>query len=84
MGWSHGTPGTSPVVAGGLLYVFDHRGGRLNAYDPVSGALRASLPAAPGHWNSPIVVGGRVILPVGSYQDHATSGTLEIYHLPNR
>lgn len=82
--WQHAAPGTSPVLAGGLLYVFDPSAGRLNAYDPVSGALRAALAAAPGHWNSPIVVGGRVIEPVGNYQDHATSGTLVIYHLPGR
>ncbi|MBV9193447.1 MAG: PQQ-binding-like beta-propeller repeat protein [Solirubrobacterales bacterium] len=82
--WSTGTAGTSPVLAGGLLYVFDPDGGRLDVYDPVTGRLRASLPAAPGHWNSPIVAGGRVILPVGSYLTHATSGTLELYHLPGR
>jgi outer membrane protein assembly factor BamB len=84
--WENGTPGTSPVMAGGLLYVFDARGGYLKVFDPVSGASLASLPAASGHWNSPIVVGGRVILPVGSYQPpyHADTGELEIYHLPGR
>jgi hypothetical protein len=51
---------------------------------PVTGQSVATLPAAPGHWNSPIVVGGRVILPVGSYHDHASAGTLEIFHLPGR
>jgi hypothetical protein len=53
--------------------------------DPASGRSLASLPAAPGHWSSPIVVGGRVILPVGgSSADNATSGTVLIYHLPGR
>jgi hypothetical protein len=42
------------VVAGGLLYVYDH-GGRLNVYMPTTGRLVASLPAGSGHWNSPIV-----------------------------
>ena len=82
--WQNASPGTSPVVAGGLLYVFDEVDGVLKVYAPVIGAPLASLPAARGHWNSPIVVGGRVILPVGNYQDHATSGVLEIYHLPGR
>jgi outer membrane protein assembly factor BamB len=80
--WSKGTPGTSPVVAGGLLYVFDENDGVLDVRDPASGRLLDALPAASGHWNSPIVAGGRIILPVGSYQDHATSGRLYIYKLP--
>ena len=82
--WHNGTPGTSPVLAGGLLYVYDEVNGSLNVYDPTSGHALASLAAAGGHWNSPIVVGGRVILPVGNYMSHATSGQLEIYHLPGR
>jgi outer membrane protein assembly factor BamB len=82
--WSNGTAGTSPVVAGGLLYAFDLGGGSLNVYDPVHGNLLASLPADNGHWNSPIVIGGRIILPVGNYQDHSLSGKLFIYHLFGR
>jgi len=79
--WSNGTGGTSPVVAGGLLYVYDSGGG-LNVYAPTSGRLLATLPAGSGHWNSPIVAAGRVILPEGSANDHATSGVLNIYRLP--
>ncbi|HWK17434.1 MAG TPA: PQQ-binding-like beta-propeller repeat protein [Solirubrobacteraceae bacterium] len=82
--WQHGTPGTSPVLAGGLLYVFDQIDGRLLIRQPASGRALASLPASTGHWNSPIVVGGRIILPVGNANDHATSGELDIYHLPGR
>jgi outer membrane protein assembly factor BamB len=82
--WSNGTAGTSPVVAGGLLYAFDLNGGSLNVYDPARGNLLASLPADGGHWNSPIVVGGRIILPVGNYMDHSLTGRLFIYHLPGR
>ncbi len=78
--WSTTRPGTSPVVAGGLLYVYDP-GGRLNVYVPTSGRLVASLPAGAGHWNSPIVVSGRVILPEGSANDRATSGVIDIYSL---
>jgi hypothetical protein len=79
--WKSGSGGTSPVIAGGLLYVYDP-GGALNIYLPRSGHRLASLPAGSGHWNSPIVTGGRVILPVGNANDHATSGTLDIFHLP--
>jgi outer membrane protein assembly factor BamB len=82
--WSDSTAGTSPVLAGGLLYVYDEDGGHLNVLSPTSGHTLASLPAASGHWNSPIVVGGRIVLPVGDANDHLTSGTLYIYHLPGR
>jgi outer membrane protein assembly factor BamB len=78
--WSDGTPGTSPVLAGRLLYVYNETGGSLVVRTPGNGRRIASLPAGTGHWNSPIVVSGRIILPEGSYHDHATSGTLSIYH----
>jgi PQQ-like domain len=81
--WRSGNSGTSPVIAGGLLYVYDP-GGNLDVYAPTTGRRLASFSAGGGHWNSPIVVGGRVILPVGNANDHSTSGTLEIYHLPGR
>src|SRR5262249_7317384 len=48
--WRAAAPGTSPVVAGGLLYVFDPTGGGLRAYVPASGRLVATLPAGTGHW----------------------------------
>jgi hypothetical protein len=79
--WSNSTSGTSPVVAGRLLYVYDP-GGRLNVYVPSTGRRVASLPAGAGHWSSPIVVAGRVILPEGSANDHSTSGVLGLYRLP--
>lgn len=79
--WRSGNGGTSPMIAGGLLYVYDP-GGALDIYLPATGHRLVSLPAGSGHWNSPIVVGGRVILPVGNANDHATSGTLDIFHLP--
>jgi hypothetical protein len=79
--WNDSASGTSPIVAGGLLYVFDPEGS-LNVYSPTTGHKLVSLPAGSGHWNSPIAVGGRVILPVGSANDHATSGVVDIYHLP--
>ncbi len=83
--WSEGTAGTSPVLAGGLLYVYDHPAGRLVIRRPVSGRILAVLAAAPGHWESPIVVGGRVVLPEGgSTADDGSSGTVDIYHLAGR
>lgn len=81
LAWLDGAAGTSPVVAGGLLYVYDMQNGVLNVRNPVTGRLDIALPAASGNWNSPIVVGGRIILPVGSYHDPGP-GTLFIYHLP--
>lgn len=83
--WHKGTAGTSPVLAGGLLYVYDESDGVLKVYDPTSGRTLASLPASGGHWSSPIVIGGRVILPVGgSTNDDASSAKVYIYHLPGR
>lgn len=79
LAWHNGTSGTSPVLAGGLLYVYDPSAGDLDVYRPLSGARVATLGAAAGHWNSPIVVGGRIILPVGSYHDRATSGAIYIW-----
>jgi hypothetical protein len=82
--WEKGTPGTSPVVAGGLLYIYDQSDGELIIRRPTDGALLVSLAAGSGHWNSPIVVGGRIIVPEGNYMDHAGSGVVDIYHLPGR
>jgi PQQ-like domain len=78
--WRRSTGGTSPVLAGGLLYVYDPSGG-LNVYRPSTGAFVARLPAGAGHWNSPIVTDGRIALPEGNANDHRTSGVLDIYRL---
>lgn len=79
--WDNATSGTSPFVAGGLVYVYSPRGG-LNAYDATTGRRAATLACGPGHWNSPIVVDDRVILPEGNANDHATRGVLDIWSLP--
>jgi outer membrane protein assembly factor BamB len=79
--WQDSTPGTSPIVAGGLLYVYDETHGALIVRAPRSGRQLASLRAGQGHWNSPIIVSGRIILPTGNANDHASSGVLDIYHL---
>jgi hypothetical protein len=82
--WQNGTPGTSPIVAGGLLYVYDQQDGALVVRRPTDGRALISLSAGTGHWNSPIAVGGRIVLPEGNYMDHATSGVVDIYHLPGK
>jgi hypothetical protein len=79
--WANGTGGTSPVLAGGLLWVFDPFAGGLYVYRPTTGALVATLPSGSGHWNSPIVIDGRVALPEGDANTHRTSGILDIWSL---
>jgi outer membrane protein assembly factor BamB len=78
--WRRGAAGTSPVVAGRLLYVYNPGGG-LDVLRPTTGKLVARLPAGSGHWNSPIVTDGRIALPEGDANDHRTSGVLSIYRL---
>jgi PQQ-like domain len=79
--WRNGNGGTSPVIAGGLLWVYDPGGG-LRVYQPSSGKLVTTLNAGSGHWNSPIAIDGRVALPEGDANEHATSGVLDIWRLP--
>jgi len=80
--WRIGDAGTSPVIAGGLLWVYDPGGGGLRVYGLPSGKVVTTLSAGSGHWNSPIVTDGRVALPEGDANDHATSGVLDIWRLP--
>jgi hypothetical protein len=68
------------VVAGSLLYVAGS--GAVHVYVPTSGREVAQLPTGSVHWQSPIVVDGRVAMPEGNANDHATSGVLDIYRLP--
>ncbi|MFI5280209.1 MAG: PQQ-binding-like beta-propeller repeat protein [Gemmatimonadales bacterium] len=79
--WRNGNAGTSPVVAGGLLFVYDPNG-ELRVYDAESGRRLAELTCGGGHWNSPIVVDGRIALPEGNANRHRTSGVLNIWRLP--
>ena len=118
--WKNSSGGTSPFVAGGLLYVYDpgstgglgFGGGRFGAaantgagvtqgardggtppaapaghlrvYEAQTGRLVTTLECGAGHWNSPIVVDGRVILPEGSAnnRDAAAKGIVNIWSLP--
>jgi hypothetical protein len=75
--WENGNAGTSPVIAGSLLWVYDPGGG-LNVYRPDSGKLVRHFSLPSGHWNSPIVAGGRVYVPTGNSNDHSGSGELSI------
>jgi len=56
-------------------------GGGLNAYVATSGKLVGTLATGTGHWNSPIVVDGRVALPEGNANSHETSGLFDIWRL---
>jgi outer membrane protein assembly factor BamB len=78
--WSNGNAGTSPVVAGGLLYI-DGPGG-IHVYVPATGKELTVLPGGDVHWESPIVADGRVAAPEGNSNDHALSGVLDIYRTP--
>ena len=75
--WSNKTDGTSPVVAGSLLYVAGS--GAVHVYVPTSGREVAQLPTGSVHWQSPIVADGRVAIAEGNANDHATSGVLDIF-----
>jgi hypothetical protein len=77
--WINANPGTSPVLAGGLLYVYDLQAGGIYVYRPGSPRPIAKLAGQPGHWNSPIVVDGHIVEPEGNANDHSLSGSLEIF-----
>jgi PQQ-like domain len=77
--WANSTPGTSPVLAGGLLYVYDPSAGGIEVYSPDSPRPIDKLLGAPGHWNSPIVVDGHVVEPEGDANEHELTGRLELF-----
>jgi PQQ-like domain len=77
--WQNGTPGTSPVLAGGLLYIYDPSAGGIDVYLPRSPRPIAHLAGEPGHWNSPVVVDGHVLEPEGNANDHSLTGTLDLF-----
>ncbi|MGO9308140.1 MAG: PQQ-binding-like beta-propeller repeat protein, partial [Spirochaetia bacterium] len=80
--WRTDSAGTSPVVADGMLFVYDPHGG-LRSYEATSGRLIVTLPCGAGHWNSPIIADGRIALPEGNANSHQTSGVLDIWRLQN-
>ncbi len=79
--WQNGTPGTSPVLAGGLLYVYDPSAGGIDVYLPRSPRPIAHLAGEPGHWNSPVAVDGHVLEPEGNANDHSLTGTLDLFSI---
>lgn len=78
--WRNVHGGTSPVVADGLLFVYDPGGG-LRIYEAASGRQLARLECGSGHWNSPIVADGRIALPEGNANRHRTDGVLNIWRV---
>ena len=79
--WRNPVGGTSPVVAGGLLYVYSPGGG-LRIYDPPTGKTLATLDCGAGHWNSPIIADGRIVLPEGNANQRQLTGVLNIWRVP--
>lgn len=79
--WQNDRAGTSPVVADGLVFVYDPNGG-LYVYRAKSGRQLAKLACGAGHWNSPIVVDGEIILPTGNANARRTTGRIDIWRLP--
>lgn len=79
--WKNTTPGTTPVVAGGLLFVYNPLGG-LVVYDPKMGTALTTLECPAGHWNYPIVVDGKIALPEGGANAPTKQGMLDIWTLP--
>lgn len=79
--WKNDNGGTSPVVAGGLLYVYSPQGG-LRVYNPTNGTQIADLECGSGHWSTPVVVDGKIVLPEGNANQHESTGVLNIWTLP--
>jgi outer membrane protein assembly factor BamB len=75
--WTNANDGTSPVVAGSLLYAAGNNAVRV--YVASSGRQVATLPTGPVHWQSPIVADGHVIVAEGNANDHRTTGVLDIF-----
>jgi hypothetical protein len=69
----------STVYALGLVLIASIYIGALNVYRAATGTRVGRLPAGPGHWNSPIVAGGRVALPEGDANSHERHGVLNLY-----
>ena len=76
--WRNSIGGTSPIVAGGLLYVYNPNGG-LHVYDPLTGTTIATPDCGGGHWNSPTAGDGRIALSEGNANNHATAGVLDVW-----
>jgi hypothetical protein len=78
--WKNANGGTSPVVVDGLAFVYDPQGG-LRVYDAAKGTQVTELECGPGHWNSPIVVDGKIALPEGNANRPSPTGVFDIWTL---
>jgi hypothetical protein len=58
--WTSGTGGSTPVLAGGVLWVA--RGGGLNAYGPMTGHLLLHISIGDIHWQYPLIVGNTLYI----------------------
>ena len=76
--WKNSNGGTSPVVAAGLVLVYSPAGG-IRVYDASSGKQVANLECGAGHWNSLIVVDGKIGLPEGNANRPSSSGVFDIW-----
>lgn len=81
--WKNSSGGTSPMVAGGLLYVYDPGGNGLRVYEAETGRLVTTLESGRGHWNSPIVADGRIALPEGNANAPSAQGIIDIWRTMN-
>jgi outer membrane protein assembly factor BamB len=78
--WSTGVGGTSPVIAGNLVFIAT--AGAVHVYLAANGRQVASLSfGSELHWQSPIVADGRVAVAEGNANDHKSSGVLDIYRV---
>jgi hypothetical protein len=66
--------GTTPFVAGGLLYNYNAQAGGVQIFDAATGVSVATLPTAGGHWNSVIVADNRIALPEGAISGFGGGG----------
>ncbi|CAM5469621.1 cell wall-binding repeat-containing protein [Leifsonia shinshuensis] len=73
--WTQSAAGTTPIIAGGVLFYQSTSG--IRALDPATGTQlwSASAGASGLHWQSPIVVNGRLYFSDGS-------GALRAYSVP--
>jgi hypothetical protein len=78
--WHNVHGGTSPVIVDGMAFIYDPHGG-LRVYDATAGRDVTTLDCGPGHWNSPIIVDGRIALPEGNANGHQTTGVLDIWRV---
>ncbi|MGH9471307.1 MAG: PQQ-binding-like beta-propeller repeat protein [Terriglobales bacterium] len=77
--WKNANGGTSPLLAGGLLYVYGGREGGVHVYQPTTGAQVTELACGSGHWQSPVVVDGHIFVSEGNANRRTTTGVLDIW-----